>query len=116
MFGPAQPLFEMGAVMNIRSIGVSAAIVASVLAISPTMAQDRGSSPLSQSFNRSPLSGNSGSTQAPSLWYYGPSYSLYYDRPPPGGTGPIYRPSHHYDPFYGPDYFDRYERGHLFGR
>lgn len=87
------------------------------MTVVPAPAQERGSSPLSQSFSRSsPLSGNSGSVQAPSLWYYGPSYSLYYDRLPPGGTCQIYRPSHHYDPYYGYDYFDRYERGHIFGR
>ena len=103
--------------MNIRFAGLSAALAALALAAAPAIAQDRGSSPLSRSFTQSsPLSANTGGVQPPSLWYYGPSYSLYYDRPPPGGTGHVYRPSHHYDPFYGYDYLDRYERGHLFSR
>jgi len=71
------------------------------------------SSPLSRSFSAPPPMG--GSVQVPSLWYYGPSYSLRYDRPPPGGAGPSYRPSLRSDPFYGPDYLDRVERGQRFG-
>jgi hypothetical protein len=99
--------------MRFRSYEIAAAVLALVaLASPPASAQ---SSPLSRSFNTAPLSG--GTTQPPSLWYYGPSYSLYYDRPPAGavGTGPAYRPSLRYDPYYGPDYLHRVERGQRFG-
>jgi hypothetical protein len=103
--------------MKFHTIFFSATILAiAPLAISPAIAQERASSPLSQSFTRSPLVG--GPTQAPSLWYYGPSYSLYYDRPPAGaaGTGPVYQPSPFADPYYGYDFLERSERGHRFGR
>lgn len=103
--------------MYFRSTAFAAAILAgAAFAISPAAAQERSSSPLSQSFTRSPLAG--GPTQAPSLWYYGPSYSLYYDRPPAGAarTGPVYQPSPFADPYYGYDYLERSERGHRFGR
>jgi hypothetical protein len=70
------------------------------------------SSPLSRSFSTPSLGG---STQVPSLWYYGPSYSLNYDKPPPGGAGQAYRPSLHFDPYYGYDYQERFERGQRFG-
>jgi hypothetical protein len=52
--------------------------------------------------------------QVRSLWYYGPSYSLRYDRPPTGAGQP-YRPSLRNDPYFGPDYADRLERGRRFG-
>lgn len=69
------------------------------------------SSPLSRSFEAgTPLGG----ARVPSLWYYGPSYSLGYDRPPPGAGQP-YRPSLRSDPYYGPDYGDRVDRGQRFG-
>jgi hypothetical protein len=70
------------------------------------------SSPLSRSFEAGPPFG--GSAQVPSLWYYGPSYSLRYDRRP-RGAGQPYRPSLRSDPYYGPDYVDRLERGQRFG-
>lgn len=71
--------------------------------------------PLSRGFGTSALGG---SIQAPSLWYYGPSYSAYYDRLPAGVayTGPAYRPSPSFDAFYGPDYLDRARRGYRFDR
>ena len=73
------------------------------------------SAPRSLGFGTGPLGGPS---QPPSLWYYGPSYSLRYDRPPSGtaNPGPPYQPSLQSDPFYGSDYLDRSERGHRFGR
>jgi hypothetical protein len=73
------------------------------------------SAPRSLGFGAGPLGG---SAQAPSLWYYGPSYSLYYDRLPPGlpNPGQPYRPSLRSDPYYGYDYLDRSERGHRFDR
>lgn len=103
--------------MYFRSAALAAAILAgAALAISPAAAQDRYSSPLSQSFARPPLGGTT--AQAPSLWYYGQSYSLYYDRPPAGsaGTGYTYQPSPLFDPYYGYDFLERSERGHRFGR
>ena len=93
-----------------RNVIAFAALLAAVFATTEAAAQ---SSPLSRSFGTAPTIG--GSTQVPSLWYYGPSYSLRYDRPPPGGAGPGYRPSLRSDPFYGPDYLDRVERGQRFG-
>ena len=73
------------------------------------------SAPRSLGFGTSPLGGPS---QPRSLWYYGPSYSLRYDRPPSGTANPDppYQPSLQSDPFYGSDYLDRSERGHRFGR
>jgi len=99
--------------MAFRSLAFVAALFASGALAAPEASAQ--SSPLSRSFNSAPLSG--GPSQPSSLWYYGPSYSLYYDRPPPGavGTGPAYRPSLQYDPYYGPDYLDRVERGQRFG-
>ena len=71
--------------------------------------------PLSRGFGTTPLGG---SMQAPALWYYGPSYSSYYDRLPAGVTytGPIYQPSPSFDPYYGTDYLDRSLRGDRYGR
>jgi hypothetical protein len=40
---------------------------------------------------------------------------LNYDKPPPGGAGQAYRPSLHFDPYYGYDYQERFERGQRFG-
>ena len=92
----------------------TAALALLVPAAPPASAQ---SSPLSRSFEAStaPLSGRS--TQPNALWYYGQSYSHYYDRPPAGitDTGPSYRPSLRSDPYYGKDYIDRVERGQRFG-
>jgi hypothetical protein len=87
---------------------------AALLALAALWAADAAaqSSPLSRSFSTPSLGG---STQVPSLWYYGPSYSLNYDKAPPGGAGPTYRASLHFDPYYGPDYQERLERGHRFG-
>ena len=97
--------------MDVRSNAVALAVMLiAAFAAADAAAQ---SSPLSRSFGPAPLIG--GSREAPSLWYYGPSYSLRYDRPPPGGAGQIYRPSLRNDPFYGPDYVDRLERGQRFG-
>jgi hypothetical protein len=100
--------------MKFRSLALTATpILAAAFAAPQTAAQ---SSPLSRSFgsSTSPLGG---STQAPSLWYYGQSYSLYYDKPPAGsaGAGPSYQPSLRNDPYYGTDYVDRYDRGERFG-
>jgi len=92
-----------------RFVVVLAAVTTAAFAASEAAAQ---SSPLSRSFGASPLAGRS--HQAPALWYYGPSYSLGYDRPP-AGAGQPYRPSLRNDPFYGPDYGDRFERGQRFG-
>lgn len=100
--------------MAFRSLAFLAALLA--LAALSTPEAPAQSSPLSRSFSTStPLGATT--TQPPSLWYYGQSYSLYYDRPPAGaaGTGPVYRPSLQYDPYYGPDYLDRIERGQRFG-
>lgn len=99
--------------MTFRSYGMATLLLALAALAAPGAAAQ--SSPLSRSFNSTPLSG--GPSQPSSLWYYGPSYSLYYDRPAPGsvGTGPTYRPSLQYDPYYGPDYLDRAERGQRFG-
>lgn len=88
------------------------AILAAIMAAAAASEAGAQSSPISQSFGASPLAGRS--HQAPALWYYGPSYSLGYDRPP-AGAGQPYRPSLRDDPFYGPDYVDRYERGQRFG-
>ncbi len=99
-----------------RSPALAAAFLAlAVFAAAPAPAQDLYSTPLSRGFAAPPLRG---SVQAPALWYYGPSYSLYYDRPPAGATstGPAYRPSHRTDPFYGRDFLERSERGERFGR
>lgn len=92
-----------------RSVFFLAAAAAAAIAAADAAAQ---SSPLSRSFGASPLIG--GGAQAPALWYYGPSYSLGYDRPP-AGAGQPYRPSLRDDPFYGPDFVDRFERGQRFG-
>jgi hypothetical protein len=100
--------------MTFRSLAfAAAAILAAGFAAAQAAAQ---SSPLSRNFGSStaPLGG---AGQAPSLWHYGQSYSLYYDKPPAGnaGTGPSYQPSLRNDPYYGPDYVDRYDRGERFG-
>ncbi|HEY7608844.1 MAG TPA: hypothetical protein VIF14_06395 [Alphaproteobacteria bacterium] len=73
------------------------------------------SAPRSLGFGPSALGS---AAQTPSLWYYGPSYSLRYDRLPAGAPHPgqPYRPSLRSDPFYGSDYLERSERGHRFGR
>lgn len=92
------------------SLAAFAVVLAAAFTAADAAAQ---SSPLSRSFGTAPMIG--GSTHVPSLWYYGPTYSLRYDRPPPGGAGPGYRPSLRNDPFYGPDYVDRLERGQRFG-
>ena len=69
-------------------------------------------SPLSREFEAAtPLGGNA---PVKSLWYYGPSYGLRYDRAPPGAGQP-YRPSLRDDPYYGPEWADRMERGQRFG-
>jgi hypothetical protein len=95
--------------MAVRSNIVAAIGIAAAFAASNAAAQ---SSLLSRSFESgSPLGG---SARVPSLWYYGPSYSLGYDRPPPGAGQP-YRPSLRNDPYYGRDYLDRLERGQRFG-
>jgi hypothetical protein len=98
--------------MSFRSFAAAIALIASTVLIAPPASAQ--SSPLSRSFNTAPLSGGM-TTQPPSLWYYGQSYSLYYDRPPPGAAGRSYQPSLQYDPYYGPDYLDRVERGQRFG-
>lgn len=96
--------------MSVRS-SVAAITIAMAAAFAAANAAAQ-SSPLSRSFETgSPLGG---STRVPSLWYYGPSYSLGYDRAPPGAGQP-YRPSLRNDPYYGPDYLDRQERGQRFG-
>jgi hypothetical protein len=95
--------------MAFRSTATALAIAVSAAFAATAAAQ---SSPLSRSFEAgTPLGGG---TQVPSLWYYGPSYSLRYDRRPPGAGQP-YRPSLRNDPYYGPDYVDRLERGQRFG-
>ncbi len=94
--------------MSIRS---NIAVAIAILAFTPANAAAQAS-PLSRGFESgSPLGG---STRVPSLWYYGPSYSLGYDRPPQGAGQP-YRPSLRNDPYYGQDYLDRLERGRRFG-
>jgi hypothetical protein len=96
--------------MALRSnVAVTVITIAAAFAAADAAAQ---SSPLSRGFEAGPPLG--GSTQVPSLWYYGPSYSLRYDRRPPGAGQP-YRPSLRNDPYYGPDYVDRLERGQRFG-
>jgi len=98
--------------MRFSFVGRAAAALSLLLA-APAVAAEPASSPLSRSFSSAPLGG---SAQAPALWYYGPSYSLYYDQPRGAGTGPVYRPSHQFDPFYGRDFLERSERGQRFGR
>jgi hypothetical protein len=95
-------------------LGAAASTALIALAAPSALAQ---SSPLSRSFSNStsPLGG--ATTQPPALRYYGQSYSLYYDKPPAGGVdpGPAYAPSLRYDPYYGPHYLERFERGQRFG-
>lgn len=72
----------------------------------PAVAGDSIRSPLSERFSGETQLRPGGSYQAPSLWYYGPSYSTYYDSAPPrSGSSPrardYYRPSYGFDPYYG---------------
>ena len=96
--------------IHYRDVVAFALMLAAAFGAADALAQ---SSPLSRGFGTAPLI--DGTAQAPSLWYYGPSYSLRYDRPPTGGAGPGYRPSLRFDPYYGSDYVDRLERGQRFG-
>jgi hypothetical protein len=55
------------------------------------------------------------SYQAPSLWYYGSSYSSYYTFAPPrtsSGSSTYYTPSLGYDPFYGHRQYEYGYRGY----
>lgn len=89
----------------------AAIALAAACALAATEAAAQNS-PLSRGFEAgSPLGG---SPPVTSLWYYGPSYSLRYDRAPPG-MGQPHRPSLRNDPYYGRDWAERQERGHRFG-
>ena len=92
-----------------ETLRASALVIPLVVALKvPAFAQ---SSPLSRGFaTGSPFGGR---TQVQSLYYYGPSYSRGYDRPP-ADVGQPYPPSLREDPFYGPDYIDRLDRGQRF--
>ena len=94
----------------VRPLRIGAIAIPLLVAFgAPALAQ---SSPLSRGFGAGAPFG--GRAQVPSLYYYGPSYSHGYDRPPPG-AGQRYRPSLRNDPYYGRDYVDRLERGQRFG-
>lgn len=98
--------------MDARLLLIGAALALAA----PAAAGDSLPAPLAHGFSASARMG--ASVQAPALWYYGPSYSLYYDLPPGGaaGTGPAYRPSHRSDPYYGRDFLERSFRGQRFDR
>ena len=96
--------------MTSRSRATAIAVALSAVAAAHTAAAQN--SPLSRGFEPGPPLG--GSAPVTSLWYYGPSYSVRYDRAPPVAGQP-YRPSLRDDPFYGPDYAERLERGRRFG-
>ena len=72
----------------------------------PAMAGDSYRSPLSERFSGHTQLRPGGTVQPPSLWYYGPSYSTYYDSLPPRSdstprASDYYRPSYDFDPYYG---------------
>jgi len=95
---------------------LTALALAILLGAPPAFAAELSAgTPLSRGFGTAPLGG---SFQAPSLWYYGPSYSAYYDRLPAGVTytGPAYQPSPSFDAYYGADYLERWRRGYRYGR
>ncbi|MFO0989336.1 MAG: hypothetical protein U1F37_18575 [Alphaproteobacteria bacterium] len=96
--------------MAYRSHAAAIAVALAAAAAAHTAAAQN--SPLSRGFAPGPAFG--GSAPVTSLWYYGPSYGVRYDRAPPGAGQP-YRPSLRDDPFYGPDYAERLERGWRFG-